>query len=68
MSHKGQSYTENELGEKIENVEQELKSIFKNDYIPLFLIQKSKRLFKKWKLLTNWQEDKTPPHHSTLNN
>ena len=68
MKHKGQSYTENELGEKIENIEQELKSIFKKDYIPSFLVNRAKRLFKIWKYLTNWKEDDTPPHQTTLKN
>lgn len=66
MSRKIQSCTEKELNKKIENVEQEIKSIFEKDYIPLFLVNRAKRLFTKWKLLTNWKEDDTPPHESTL--
>lgn len=58
--YKGQSYTENELGEKIEAVEKEIKSIFRMRNIPLFYVQKSKILFAKWKLLTKWKEDDTP--------
>lgn len=63
--YKGKSYTENELGEKIENVEKEIKSIFKKDYIPSFLVQRAKRLFTKWKLLTNWKEDDTPAYEES---
>ena len=58
--YKGQSYTENELGEKIEAVEKEIKSIFRMRQIPLFLVEKSKLLFAKWKLLNNWKEDDAP--------
>ena len=36
--YKGQSYTENELGEKIEAVEKEIKSIFRMRNIPLFYV------------------------------
>ena len=64
--YKGQSYTENELGEKIEKIEKEIKSIFKMNYIPLFLVQKAKILLAKWKLLSNWREDDTPPYDETL--
>jgi hypothetical protein len=60
--YKGHSYTENELGEKIEKIENEIKSIFRMRHIPLFLVEKSKMLFAKWKLLTNWKEDDTPPY------
>jgi hypothetical protein len=55
--YKGQSYTENELGEKIQEVENEIKSIFRMRNIPLFYVEKSKVLFAKWKLLTNWKEE-----------
>lgn len=58
--YKGKSYTENELGEKIQETEEEIKSIFNKDYIPSFLAQRGKRLINKWKLLTNWKEDDTP--------
>jgi hypothetical protein len=55
--YKGQSYTENELGEKIQEVENEIKSIFRMKTIPSFYVEKSKVLFAKWKLLTNWKEE-----------
>jgi hypothetical protein len=58
--YQGKSYTENELGEKIQETEEEIKSIFNKEYIPSFLAQRGKRLFAKWKLLTNWKEDDTP--------
>ena len=64
--YKGHSYTENELGEKIEKIEKEIKSIFKMNYIPLFLVQKAKILLANWKLLNNWKEDDTPPYDETL--
>jgi hypothetical protein len=66
--YKGNSYTENELGEKIEEVEKEIKSIFRMNNIPLVLVEKSKVLFAKWKRLTNWKEDDTPPFDETLKN
>jgi hypothetical protein len=66
--YKGQSYTENELGEKIEKIENEIKSIFRMRHIPLFLVEKSKLLFAKWKLLTNWKEDDTPLYEEILKN
>ena len=61
--YKGQSYTENELGEKIEAVEKEIKSIFRMRNIPLFYVEKSKTLFAKWKLLTKWKEDDAPTNN-----
>jgi hypothetical protein len=64
--NKGRSYTENELGEKIEAVEKEIKSIYKMRTIPLFYVEKSKVLFAKWKLLTNWKEDDTPAFKEPL--
>jgi hypothetical protein len=61
----GRSYTENELGEK-QRLEEDIKTIFNKDYIPIFLVQKANRLIAKWKLLTNWKEDNTPPHQEPL--
>jgi hypothetical protein len=58
--YKGQSYTENELGEKIEKIENEIKSIYRRRHIPLFLVEKYKILFAQWKRLTNWKEDNRP--------
>ena len=66
--YKGQSYTENELGEKIEKIEKDIKSIFKMRHIPLYLVEKYKILFAQWKLLTNWKEDDAPTNNETLNN
>ena len=60
MMEKGYSYTEHELGEKIQETEKEIISIFNRDYIPCFLAHRGKRLITKWKLLTNWKEDDTP--------
>jgi hypothetical protein len=62
----GRTYTENELGEKVKEVETEIKSIFNKDFIPSFLVQKANRLFTKWKLLTNWKEDDTPAYEEPL--
>ena len=54
---RGKTYTENELGEKIEEIETDIKDIFDKDYIPYFLVNKANRLIKKWKKLTNWKEE-----------
>jgi hypothetical protein len=62
----GRTYTENELGEKIKEVETEIKFIFNKDFIPSFLVQRANRLFTKWKLLTNWKEDDTPAYEKPL--
>lgn len=45
---------------EIKNIESEIWSIFRKDYIPKFLVQKANRLIYKWKVLTQWKEDKTP--------
>ncbi len=66
MKYKGQSYTENELGEKIQETEKEIISIFSKEYIPSFLAHRGKRLITKWKLLTNWEEDDTPAFKEPL--
>jgi hypothetical protein len=50
------TYTENEMGE----IETEIKAIFKREYVPSFLVKKANKLLKKWKIITNWQEDNTP--------
>ena len=62
----GRTYTENELGEKVKEVETEIRFIFNKDFIPSFLVQKANRLFTKWKLLTNWKEDDTPAYEEPL--
>jgi hypothetical protein len=62
----GRTYTENELGEKIKEVETEIKFIFNKDFIPSFLVQRANRLFTKWKLLTNWKEDDIPAYEEPL--
>ena len=61
----GKTYTENELGEKVKEVETEIKYIFNKEYIPTFLVQRANRLFAKWKLLTNWKEDDTPAYQES---
>ena len=63
---KGRTYTENELGEKVKEVETEIISIFNKDFIPSFLAHRGKRLITKWKLLTNWKEDDTPAYEEPL--
>jgi hypothetical protein len=57
---KGRSYTENELGEKVQKLEVEIKTIFYKEYISSFLVKKATKLIKKWKVLTGWVEDSTP--------
>jgi hypothetical protein len=64
--NKGGSYTENELGKKIQETEEEIISIFNKEYIPSFLAKKATRLIAKWKVLTNWEEDDTPAHEETF--
>jgi hypothetical protein len=64
--NKGESYTENELGQKIQQTEAEIISIFNKEYIPSFLIQRANRLISKWKVLTNWKEDDTPAYQETI--
>jgi len=50
------NYTEKELVKKLKEIETEIKFIFSKDYIPSFLVKKSKRLYDKWKKITNWEE------------
>lgn len=68
MLNKGHSYTENELGEKIHEIEKEIRTIFRMAHIPLFFIQRANLLFAKWKVLNNWKEDDTPPNEEALKN
>jgi hypothetical protein len=62
----GRTYTEHELGQKVQEIERQVKYIFNKSYIPSFLVQKANRLIAKWKLLTNWKEDDTPAYEEPL--
>ena len=57
---KGRTYTENELGERKEKLEVEIKTIFYKEYISSLLVRRATKLIKKWKALTGWVEDSTP--------
>ena len=60
----GKTYTENELGEK-NLIEEEIRFIFNRESVSDALVNVGNRLFERWKKLTNWQEDDTPPHETT---
>jgi hypothetical protein len=61
----GRSYTENELGEK-QRLEEEIKTIFNKDYIPLILVYKANSLLAKWKRLTGWKERTSNPIQESI--
>lgn len=46
--------------QEIREIEDEIWSIFKEDYISDSLINKATKLISRWKNLTRWKTDKTP--------
>lgn len=46
--------------EEILDLELQIITIFKKDFIPSFLVRKANSLIAKWKMLTGWVEDSTP--------
>ena len=46
--------------QEIKEIEAEIWSIFRKDYIPRMLAIKGSALIIKWKILTEWKTDNTP--------
>jgi hypothetical protein len=42
--------------QQIKEIEAEIWSIFRKDYIPTFLVYKANSLVAKWKMLAGWRE------------
>jgi hypothetical protein len=52
--------------QEIKEIEAEIWSIFRKDYIPRFLAIKGSALIEKWKILTEWKTDNTPVFKGNL--
>jgi len=52
--------------QKIKEIEAEIWSIFRKDYIPGFLAIKGRALIAEWKVLTEWKTDNTPVFKGNL--
>jgi hypothetical protein len=46
--------------QEIKEIEAEIWSIFRKDFIPTFLVNKANTLIHRWKILTGWKTDTTP--------
>jgi hypothetical protein len=46
--------------QEIIDLEAEIWSIFRKDFIPTFLAIKASALIEKWKVLTGWKTNTTP--------
>lgn len=46
--------------QQIKEIEEEIWTIFRKDYIPRFLVVKASALIYKWEVLTGWKVDNSP--------